>query len=397
MEKLINKCRRLIALTSTEHVRSLMGDIHWENRLIAIRGAKGVGKTTLMLQYLKLHGCDFKTSLYVSLDNSYFTQHTLEDFVEEFYMKGGKHLFVDEVHKYPTWSKELKNIYDEYPDMKIVFSGSSLLHILSGDADLSRRCIPYDLIGLSFREYLMLQHGFSFDKISLKELLGDPNALCQKVNEVCRPLAYFREYLEAGYYPYFLEGKDEYSIRVENVINFILEVELPALCGVDVSNVRKLKSLLTIIASNLPLQLDMTKLSSMASMSRTTLLAYLKYLSDAKLLNLLYSSEENMKKLQKPDKIFLENTNLMDTLCLKETNIGNMRETFLVGQLKYQHRVEYARRGDVLIDGTYTIEIGGRSKEAKQIAGVSDAFIASDDIEYAYGNKIPLWAFGFLY
>lgn len=397
MEKLVNKCRRLLALTDMTYVRSLMDEIHWDNRLIAIRGAKGVGKTTLMLQYLKLHGCDCKEMLYVSLDNSYFSLHKLEDFVEEFYQKGGKLLMLDEVHKYPTWSQELKNVYDEYPDLKIVFSGSSLLHILNGDADLSRRCVPYDMYGLSFREYLILKQGILLPKVSLEELLEHPNDFCGQVNAACRPLTFFGDYLQRGYYPFFLEGEEDYPIRVENVVNFILEVELPLLCGVEMSNVRKLKSLLAIIASNLPLQLDMTKLSAMAGMSRTTLLGYLKYLSDARLLNLLYSAEDNMKKLQKPDKIYTENPNLMEVLALQTTNIGCLRESFLVGQLKAKHRVEYARKGDILVDGTYTIEIGGKSKEGKQIAGIEHAFIASDDLEYAYGNKIPLWAFGFLY
>ncbi len=374
-----------------------MNEIHWENRLIAIRGAKGVGKTTLMLQYLKMHDCDFKTSLYVSLDSSYFTQHTLEEFVERFYSLGGKLLFVDEVHKYPGWSQELKNIYDEYPDMKVVFSGSSLLHILNGEADLSRRCVPYDMQGLSFREYLHLKHGLEFPKIALETLLQNPNEMCKRVNDVCRPLSYFDDYLRMGYYPYFLEGSEDYYVKVENVIDFILGVELPLLRGVDVGNVRKLKSLLTVIASNVPMQLDMTKLSSMAEISRTTLLAYLAYLSDAKLLNLLYAGDRSMKKLQKPCKIFLENPNLMEVLALQTTNVGNLRESFLVGQLAYQHEVEYPQKGDLLIDGLYTIEIGGKSKEGKQIANVERAYIASDDIEYAFGNKIPLWVFGFLY
>lgn len=397
MEKLINRCRRLLLLTETKHVRGLMDEIHWGSRLIAIRGAKGVGKTTLMLQYLKMHNCDFKTSLYVSLDSSYFTQHTLEEFVEQFYSRGGQLLFVDEVHKYPMWSRELKNIYDEYPDLKVVFSGSSLLHILNGDADLSRRCVPYDMQGLSFREYLLLMHDIDLPKTTLEELLNNPDAICDAVNAMCRPLAYFSDYLQKGYYPFVKENSEDYYIKLENVVDLILQVELPMLCGVDVSNVRKLKCLLTIIASTVPMQLDMTKLSALSEISRTTLLSYLKYLSDAKLLNLLYAGDKSVKKLQKPDKIFLENPNLMEVLALQATNIGCMREAFIVGQLSYRHKVEYAKQGDLLVDGVYTIEVGGKNKDGKQISAAENAFIAADDIENAYGNKIPLWAFGLLY
>jgi len=397
MEKIVNRCKRLLSLTDTKCIRGLMDEVHWDSRLIAIRGAKGVGKTTLMLQYLKLHNCDFKSSLYVSLDSSYFTQHTLEDFVEQFYSRGGHLLFVDEVHKYPMWSRELKNIYDEYPDLKVVFSGSSLLHILNGDADLSRRCVPYDMQGLSFREYLLLMHNIDLPKVSLEGLLSNPDAVCDAVNAKCRPLAYFSDYLQNGYYPFVKENHEDYYIKLENVVDLILQVELPLLCGVDVSNVRKLKCLLAIIASNVPMQLDMTKLSSMTEISRTTLLSYLKYLSDARLLNLLYAGDKSVKKLQKPDKIFLENPNLMEVLALQTTNVGSLREAFIVGQLAYRHKVEYAKQGDIVVDGVYTIEVGGKNKEGKQISSLENAFIAADDIENAYGNKIPLWAFGLLY
>lgn len=397
MEKIISRCRRLLGLTQTKHVRSIMANINWNSRLIAIRGAKGVGKTTLMLQYMKLHDCDFKTMLYASLDSAYFSQHTLLEFADEFHKKGGKQLFLDEVHKYEDWSKEIKEIYDEYPDLRIVISGSSLLSILNGDADLSRRCVPYDMQGLSYREYLGIVHGLDFPCTTLDSLLSDPNDICEKVNAKCRPLSYFEDYLRQGYYPFILEGENEYCIRIENVVNYILEVELPALCGIDISNVRKLRALLAVISSSVPMQIDMQKLSVMVGVSRVTLLGYLQHLSKAKLLNLLYSSEQNLKKLQKPDKIYIENPNVMEVMTLDAINPGTQRESFMVNQLRNSHRVEYTRTGDLLVDGIYTIEIGGKSKDGKQIANVQNSFISSDGIEYAYGNKIPLWAFGFLY
>lgn len=397
MEKIINRQRQLLNLTQTKHVRSIFHTINWSNRLIAIRGAKGVGKTTLMLQYIKMNGGDSKRMLYASLDNSYFTQHTLLEFAEEFYRKGGEQLFLDEVHKYDTWSKEVKELYDVYPELKIVLSGSSLLSILNGDADLSRRCIPYEIQGMSFREYMEIVHNIILPKTTLQELLDNPNALCEEVMRKCRPLSFFDDYLREGYYPFILEGQTEYSIRIENVINYVIEVELPKLCGVDVANIRKLKALVAVLSSTVPQQIDMTKLSAMLEVSRVTLLGYFQHLAKAKILNLLYSSEMNIKKLQKPDKIFLENPNIMDAMTLDTVNEGTKRECFIVNQLRYAHRVEYTKRGDFLIDGRYTIEVGGKSKDGKQVAGVDNAFIAADDVEYAYGNKIPLWAFGFLY
>ena len=279
METLIRRYKRLLAVTSTAYIRNLMNTIHWNNRLVAIRGARGVGKTTLMLQYLRLnYVADGREALYASLDSGYFTRHTLSELVEQFYLRGGKHLFLDEVHKYPGWSREIKNAYDEYPDLKIVFSGSSLLQILNAEADLSRRCISYDMQGLSFREYLHFYHQIEIRPYTLDEILFQPDNLCAEVNEKCRPLAYFDDYLKVGYYPFRLEGNEDYYTRIENVVNMILEIELPQQCGMDVANVRKLKTLLTILSSEVPLMVDMTKLSALSEMSRTTLLAYLQYL-----------------------------------------------------------------------------------------------------------------------
>lgn len=397
MDTLITRCRRLISVTKTDFVRDIANRINWDCHLISIRGARGVGKTTLMLQYLKLHDIDYKSKLYVSLDSNYFTRHSLLDFVEKFYQQGGKHLFLDEVHKYPGWSNEIKEIYDSYPDLKLVISGSSLIDILNADADLSRRCIPYVMQGLSYREYLAMAYKIDLPIITLEELLTSPESLCDNINYQCRPLAYFEEYLKQGYYPFIIEGEQEYPIRIENVINFILEVELPQLCNVDISNIRKIRSLLTILASKVPLQVDMTKISAAAGIARTTLLSYLQILHRARLLNLLYSGDESVKKMQKPDKIYLENPNMIDILSLTGGNIGTIREVFVVNQLSYQHKVEYTKAGDILVDKKYTIEIGGKSKDGKQIANIHDSYIAADNIEYPSGNKIPLWAFGFIY
>ncbi len=399
MENLFNQCRRLLRATSLDYVRPIMQRVHWHQRLLSIRGARGVGKTTLLLQYIKqTYGDNPHNVIYVSLDNLYFSRHTFIDFVDEFYKMGGKYIFADEVHKYQGWSQELKNAYDAYPDMHFVITGSSILNILNSDADLSRRCINYNMQGLSFREYLLLSKGLKFDPLDLPTLLEKTDELCMAVNKKCRPLADFDRYLKIGYYPFVLEGEEDYYERISNIVNLILEIELPQLCGVDVSNIRKLKSLLAVLASEYPMQIDMMKLSAMAGMSRTTLLAYLQYLQRAKLINLLYSGDATLKKMQRPDKIYMENSNLMQALSLNGVNEGTQREAFFVNQLVYQHRIEYASsQADFLVDGKYTFEVGGKSKEGKQIANISNAYIAADGIEYPYGNKIPLWCFGFLY
>lgn len=397
MQTLLKRYKRLLNNVSLDFVREIMNEIDWDERLIAIRGARGVGKTTLMLQYLKMHYNEYgDKAIYVSLDSAYFTQKTIYDFVEEFYIGGGKLIMFDEVHKYEHWSRAMKNIYDEYPNMKIVFSGSSLIQILNAEADLSRRCVAYDMQGLSFREYLKLYKDIDCEKYKLEELLVNPDKLCSEVNEKCRPLEFFREYLAIGYYPFARSG-EEYYTKLESVVDMIVNVELPYYCNVDFANIRKLKALLVILANEIPQQIDTTKTAGLVGVSRLTLLNYLNHLHRANLITLLYSDVDSLRKMQKPDKIYPENCNLIYALATKEPSVGTIRETFFVNQLKYQHLVEYSKKGDFTIDKKYIVEVGGASKDGKQIAQMENAYIAADNIEYAFGNKIPLWCFGFLY
>jgi predicted AAA+ superfamily ATPase len=282
--------------------------------------------------------------------------------------------------------------------MHIVLSGSSLINLTEGEADLSRRCISYNMQGLSFREYLLMFYQKKFRKRTLQEILNDGNTLCAEVNAQLRPLPLFSEYLRYGYYPFLKEGKNHYYERIENIVNTIIESELPQLKKLDVANIRKVKSLLGILSSTVPYSVDTVKLSSMAEISRYTLLQYLQNLSDARLLQLLYSDVTNVKRLQKPDKIYMENTNMLHALATTHVNEGTEREVFFINQLSSAHVVEYSKTtADFTIDHQYTIEVGGRSKDGKQIAGVSESFIASADEEFVLGNKIPLWLFGFLY
>ena len=400
MESLIRRHLNRMQTVNLDFVRNIMDEIDWNERLLMIKGQRGVGKTTLMTQRIvQTFGPTNTTKvLYASLDNIYFGTHRLLDFIEQFHAQGGKYLFLDEVHKYKGWSLEIKNAYDEFTDMHFVLSGSSLVNLSDGEADLSRRCITYTMLGLSFREYLHMFHQKDFKKRTLQEVLNDGNGICAEVNAQIRPLPLFTEYLRYGYYPFLKEGQSNYYVRIENIVNTIIEVELPQLRKLDVGNIRKVKSLLGILSSNVPFALDTVKLATMAEISRTTLLNYLQILSEARLIQLLYSDATNVKRLQKPDKIYLENPNMLYALATTRVNEGTEREVFFINQLSASHVVEYSKTSaDFTIDHQYTIEVGGRSKDGKQIAGVSKSYIASDDEEYVLCNKIPLWLFGFLY
>lgn len=399
METLFSLQRQLIQNSTTSFVRSVMNVIDWEgSRLIGIRGARGVGKTTLLLQYIKLHyGAGTKKALYINLDSAYFTRHDLMDTVHTFYTSGGECLLLDEVHKYPHWSQYVKNIYDLYPTIKIVFTGSSLLQILNAEADLSRRCVSYEMQGLSFSEYMRFYHRIELPQCTLNDIICHADDICEKVNALCRPLEYFSDYLKSGYYPFRKENPKQYTTRVENVVDMILGIELPQQRGVDVGNVRKLKSLLAVLSTEVPMLVDISKLSKMTELSRVSLTSYLQYLHDARLIRLLYSDAASVKRMQKPDKILMENPNLCYILNLGQANEGTVRETFFCNQMAYRHSVEYTKPADYVIDGNVVVEVGGSSKDGGQIADRENAFLACDGIEYPYGKKLPLWLFGLTY
>jgi len=375
-----------------------MYEINWSARLIGIKGARGIGKTTLLLQYIKLNLFDrLDEVLYVSLDAVWFNNRSLLDLVYEFDQKGGKYLFLDEVHKYEGWAQILKNIYDDYPEMKIIFTGSSLLEILNARTDLSRRAVVYKMQGFSFREFLSLETKTTFPIFSLDQILEEHSKVDYKINAMVKPFLYFEKYLKYGYYPYYREQLDLYEMRVMEVINMILEIELPLLRNVDIAYVTKIKQLLVIIAESVPFVPNISKLSEKIGISRTTLLSYLYYLDEISLTHNLYKVGEGISQLQKPSKIFLDNTNLSFLFAHENVNPGNLRETFFVNQLAFQHQVNYAEQGDFIVDEKYTFEVGGRDKSNKQIKGMNNAYIAADGIEFGHQNKVPLWLFGFLY
>lgn len=398
MEELFEKSLRRITQTDTNFVRSTMSHINWDARLIGIRGSRGIGKTTLLLQYIKLNfSTQLNTVLYASLDNIWFSENRLVKLADDFVKKGGKHLFLDEVHKYPDWSVEIKNIYDDYPELKIVFTGSSLLEILNARADLSRRAIIYQMQGLSFREYLNLEVKTDFKVYTLADILNNHLEISQGVVSKIRPLQYFDQYLKSGYYPFYKENPELFYTRIEEVINMILEIELPLLRNVSPAYVNRLKQLLYIISESAPFSPNISKISERIGINRETLLTYLYYLNESNLLNTAYQNAKGITQLQKPDKIFLENSNLMYALRGNMANIGNTRETFFANQLRFSNLVEISPVSDFLIDKKYTFEVGGRNKKKKQIENIENAYIVVDDIEYGLGNKIPLWLFGFLY
>jgi predicted AAA+ superfamily ATPase len=397
MNSFQEKFQRRIQQTTLDFSRSLMDDIAWEARLIGIKGARGVGKTTLLLQYIKKNLPINDETLFVSLDDIWFAEHTLSELVDEFIKKGGKYLFLDEVHKHPNWTQELKNIYDNYVHLKIVFTSSSLLEILNARADLSRRAVVYKLQGLSYREYLNLVTGKKFSSYTLNEILTNHTAIAQEINSEIRPLQYFNAYLANGYYPFFKEGVSLYQLRLEEVINLIIEVELPQLRKIEVAYINKIKQLLHIIAQSVPFMPNISKLSTRIKINRNTLVSYLYFLQEAHIIKNLYKDAKGITQLQKPDKIFLENTNLQYVFSNENADKGNIRETFFVNQISYKHLTEYTNQGDFVVDRSYTFEVGGSNKTNKQIEHITNAFVVADDLEYGFTNKIPLWLFGFLY
>lgn len=403
MDSLFRKSDRLLANTQTEIIRDKMNEIHWNAQLVTIMGAKGVGKSTLIKQYLKQkYRLGDRRILYCSADTVDFSMRTLVGLAEEFSIRGGELLAIDEIHKYKSgttdWSSEIKEIHELYPDLKLIVSGSSLLRLREGDADLSRRAVKYTMPGLSFRESLRFYHGLEFKRWALDDILAHPYDLWQEVSSKCKPVVLFKEYLEKGYYPFLLEGEGEYYTKIEQVVNYIIETELPQICKVDVANVRKLQALIALICSEVPFELNANKIAAAIEIGRDTVVEYLKYLGDAKVLNLLYSDKKKIGKLSKPDKIYLENPNILYALTPTKAEIGTLRETFAICSLSESHTVEYGKaQGDFKVDGKYTFEIGGRSKGFSQIAGVENSYIFADDWDMPDGAKLPLWMLGFLY
>ena len=401
MEKLFALHDAYISQVPMEFTRGLMDQINWNTRLIGIKGPKGVGKSTLMQQYIKKNFKDGdRHVLYCSADAGYFAEHTLVDTATKFVQTGGTNLFIDEIHKYDNWSRELKEIYDLFRNLRVVVSGSSLIRFNDGQADLSRRLVEYEMPGLSFREYLWFETGIKIGSVTLGQLLDDPAGFCLEIVRQLRPLEYFGKYLKAGYYPFYFEEKGVYQNKVQSVVNYIIESELTAHRNLEVGNTRKVKALLQVLSQIVPYQVDISKISRNIGIQRPTTLKYMKNLEEAKLIRRLFTNLETTGDLQKPDKILLDNPNLIYTLSSEKPEIGTVRECFFCNQLAGAgHRVEYGgmKTGDFRIDGDRVIEVGGPDKGFSQVKGEKEGYVAADGIESAVFRKIPLWAFGFLY
>ncbi len=398
MEKLFQQFHKKITNQQIDFVRYLYEDIVWEDRLIAIKGSRGVGKTTLIFQHIKMNRTLNEETLYVSLDDLYFQANTLVDLVEEFHLNGGRYLYLDEVHKYANWSIEIKNIYDIYDDLHVIFSSSSVLEIYKGDADLSRRAVTYELRGLSFREYLILENVLHVPKIPLTDLLENHVVLAENLVSGISIIPHFKRYLELGYYPFYQEGENSYFGKLRTVINLTIETDLPSVFNVEFKTLQKIKKLLYVIATSLPYIPNIARLSeSLETSSRNSTLQYLDYLEKANLTMSLKTSAKGNNYLAKPDKIYLENTNLVYAIGDEKGQNGNIRETFFYNQLSQNNVVNTSKESDFLVNEKYTFEVGGKGKTTAQIKDIPESFIASDNIEIGFRNKIPLWLFGFLY
>jgi len=394
MNELINLSRRKIESTSSIFIRYLFSQIDTEHQLIGIKGARGSGKTTLLLQLLKSKKAN--ETLYISLDHLYFTNNNLFNLASEFSKKGGKYLYIDEVHKYPNWSQEIKNIYDSFDDLKVIFTSSSALEINKGKYDLSRRAIIFELAGMSFREYLELKHSIILPSVSLEQITSSHEILVSQYLDTIKPFKYFSDYLSNGYYPFFIKEGDYYHQQLLETINIVIETDLPAIYNIDYNSVIKLKKLLFIVSNLVPYIPNINKLAEQVGTTRDSLLKYLHLLHNAHIITLLSSRSYGINFLNKPEKLYLENTNIAFALN-NNANIGTIRETFFLNQLLVNNSVTYPKQGDFLINDNYLFEIGGKNKGFSQIADIDNSFIAADNIEYGNGNKIPLWLFGFLY
>lgn len=379
-------------------VRSAYNSIDWEQRLFGIKGLRGVGKTTLMLQHLKFNYPEPEHALYVSADSPWFYNNSLYELITEFDKRGGKLLLIDEIHKYSRWSSELKVSYDAYRDLQFIFSASSAFDIFKAEADLSRRAMITLLPGLSFREFLEFRHNIFLETVTLGEILNHASNISKQITEKLKPLPLFKEYLFNGYFP-FLENEETETTRqkLAAIVHTVLENDLAYIQDYSPSNIQKMKKLLGVIADTAPFSPNISKIAKKLNVGRNTVYNYLKHLEDAHILNLTHKSGRGISVLQKPDKIYFENTNLAYAMN-SNAKIGALRETFFVNQLRNAgHDIHLAKNGDFLIDEEINVEVGGKNKTARQIKGLEQAWIVKDDIEYAFQNSIPLWMFGLLY
>jgi uncharacterized protein len=397
MEELLEISENLISRVAIDFKRYLYQRINWNDRLIGIKGARGVGKTTMLLQWLREQDVAFHEKAYFSLDELYFTTNSLLETAKLFYQQGGKILVLDEVHKYPTWSIEIKNLHDRYADLQIVFTGSSIIDISKQEADLSRRALMYELVGMSYREFLEFNYQINLPVLSLDQILSPNVSLRESFSKDFKPLVHFKEYLRTGHYPFNREYKDSYHQRIQQLVRTIIEYDMAEMKGFDIRHAKKMLQLMYIVSQGVPFKPNINSLSNKTQIHRNTIRNYLHFLSEARLIYLLYPSSPGVAALQKPEKVYLNNTNLLFALSEQAPSIGTIREVFFNNQLNVVHRVNYSSSTDFEVDNKYHFEIGGKGKSKKQITGIENAWVVKDDMEFPVAKSLPLWLFGFLY
>ena len=397
MDLLIQKSDRKIREISMEITRYLLPKINTNNRISIIKGARGSGKTTLLLQYAKKFATTNKATLYVALDDLFFKDNTLYHLAEEFVKNNGGLLLLDEVHKYPNWSRELKLIYDDFKDLKLLVTSSSLLEIYKSESDLSRRAIVYNLKELSFREFLMFEKKLKLPSYNLEELINNHIDISYTITSKIKPIYEFNKYIKQGMYPYYWENKIGFEDTLLQTIHLALEVDLPAVEALDYVYIVKLKKLLYAISTSAPFTPNITKLSERVGISRKALIKAFHYLERARLLILLEKNNKGISILSKPDKIFINNPILQHVLGVNYAQTGTLRESFFVNQLEGIYKIKLPKKGDFIVNDIYTFEVGGKNKSKSQLKGVSNSFLVKDNIENGTAGTIPLWLFGFLY
>ena len=397
MQKIYLTYSRLLSSVDNSYHRYLYDKINWDNRLIAIKGPKGVGKTTLVLQHIKDTFKDVTKALYVSMDNIWFKSHTVSELVEYHYSHGGTHIFIDEVHKYNDWAQEIKNVYDSYPDFHIVVTGSSLLRLEDAmEHDLSRRCRMYDLQGLSFREFVRLETGKEFNVYNIEQVVKSHFEIATEITSKVKILPLFEKYVRNGYYPFYREEGDGYWDRLQFVVRTIVENDIPSVDKIEFESLYKAERFLSILSEMVPFTLNIASLTSTLGLSRNSLLKIFDLLDRAKLIRLMYTCKVGMKQLAKPEKILFDNSNLLFALT-SNVDSGTVRECFFCNQVGQLYNTVIPKTGDCLVNDKYLFEIGGKKKSFKQVKEIPDSYVVVDDIEVGMGNRIPLWLFGFMY
>lgn len=396
MEKLVSQFYEKYATISTSQIRSFIDTIDWDNRFIGIKGSRGVGKTTLLLQYIRLNYKPDKRVLYISLDNLYFLENKVYDLVADFYKKGGEFIAIDEVHKYNNWAIEIKNIYDDMPNLKLVFTSSSLLHIHQAKADLSRRVVVYEMPGLSFKEFIQFETKVLLKRYTVEQIIENHVEIAIEITQKVKPLHYFTDYLHHGYYPFYLENKKSFHQKLSEILLTVLEVDIPQYAVISPANVILLKKLMAIISSSVPYKPNMNAISERSGISLNTMKNYLNLLNEAQLLNLLHTEDKGINSLGKPEKIYIHNANLMYNL-VSIPNEGSIRETFFFNQVSQSNKVFASKQVDFIVNNRYSFEVGGKNKKQTQLRNIPNSYVVKDNIEIGNDNNIPLWLFGFLY